>query len=240
MAEGKDYLGDKLRLVERAREDIYFRQLDQERLAEARRQQAEATPTSEELEAVRRVYRKILVPVDFSPDAKEALLHAASLSEHSGASLIVLHVVPRDAHRHATHQRLGGQVAASETLSEQEVESIPAEVIESTGHDLREQSYTALHEFIPPHLDTLPVELRVVIGHPVERIVETAVKEQVDVIVMGTHGHTGLRHAMIGSVAERVVRLAPCAVLTVKTATPHEASWLERFYEDFMFPTRPY
>ena len=130
MAEDKDYLGDKLRLVERAREDIYFRHLDQERRAEARRQKAEATPTSEEPEAMQRVYRKILVPVDFSPDAKEALLHAASLSERSGASLIVLHVVTRDAHRHATHQRLGGQVTASRTLSEQEVESITDEVIE--------------------------------------------------------------------------------------------------------------
>jgi nucleotide-binding universal stress UspA family protein len=61
--------------------------------------------------------------------------------------------------------------------------------------------------------------LRVWAGHPFERILETAVREQVALIVLGTHGRTGLAHAIMGSVAERVVRLAPCPVLTVKTST---------------------
>jgi len=240
MTESKDYLAEKLQLIERAKEDIYFRRVDQALLDAARRQKAEATTPSAEPEAVQRVYHKILVPVDFSADAAEALLHAAGLAERGDASLIVLHVISRDLHRHEIQQGLERQAIASATLSEQDVASIPTEVMESSGHDLREQRYTALSQFLPPHLASLPIELRVLIGHPVERIVETAIKEQVDVVVMGTHGHTGLRPAMIGGVAERVVRLAPCSVLMVKTATTHEAGWLERFYEDFMFPTRPY
>lgn len=60
------------------------------------------------------------------------------------------------------------------------------------------------------------MERRVEVGRPFEQILETAKCEQVDVIVMGTYGRTGLAHVMLGSVAERVVRMASCPVLTVK------------------------
>ena len=53
-------------------------------------------------------------------------------------------------------------------------------------------------------------------GYPFPRIIEIARKHEVDLIVMGTHGRTGLAHALLGSVAEKVVRKAPCPVLTVK------------------------
>ena len=73
-----------------------------------------------------------------------------------------------------------------------------------------------------------------VVGHAFERIVETAVREKVALIVLGTHGRTGLAHAIMGSVAERVVRLAPCPVLTVKTAAVEEHDWLQRIYATFL------
>jgi nucleotide-binding universal stress UspA family protein len=82
--------------------------------------------------------------------------------------------------------------------------------------DLREQAYTALQAFLPPQMAQYTVELRVLVGQPFERILETAAQEHVALIVLGTHGRTGLVHLMMGSVAERVVRLAPCPVLTVK------------------------
>ena len=66
------------------------------------------------------------------------------------------------------------------------------------------------------------IELRVLVGQPFERILKTAVQEHVALIVLGTHGRTGLAHLIMGSVAERVVRLAPCPVLTVK-ASPADA-----------------
>jgi universal stress protein A len=62
----------------------------------------------------------------------------------------------------------------------------------------------------------------VLVGHPFERILETAVHEKVALIVLGTHGRTGLAHLIMGSVAERVVRLAPCPVLTVQTSTTED------------------
>jgi nucleotide-binding universal stress UspA family protein len=80
-------------------------------------------------------------------------------------------------------------------------------------------SRPALQAFLPAQKAHHHVELRVWAGHPFERILETAVREQVALIVLGTHGRTGLAHAIMGSVAERVVRLAPCPVLTVKTST---------------------
>ena len=82
--------------------------------------------------------------------------------------------------------------------------------------DLRERAQTALQHFLPSELSGRSVELRVEIGHPFEQILEVAKGERVDMIVMGTHGRTGLAHIVLGSVAERVVRMAPCPVLTVK------------------------
>jgi nucleotide-binding universal stress UspA family protein len=66
------------------------------------------------------------------------------------------------------------------------------------------------------------VELRVLVGHLFERILATAVREQVALIVLGMHGHTGLAHLIMGSVTERVVRLAPYPVWTVQTPTTED------------------
>ena len=112
--------------------------------------------------------------------------------------------------------------------------ALPSDVEEEDISALREQAYTALQTCVPAQLAKHPVELRVVIGHPFERILETAVRAQVALIVLGTHGRTGLLHAIMGSVAERVVRLAPCPVLTVKTATVEEQAWLQSVYEKFI------
>ena len=102
--------------------------------------------------------------------------------------------------------------------------------VESDG----EQDYQALQAFMPPPLCDCPLELRVLFGRPFQRIIETAVKEEAGLIVMGTHGRTGLAHIALGSIAERVVRLAPCPVLTVKAPTPESESWLQDFYATFL------
>jgi universal stress protein A len=59
------------------------------------------------------------------------------------------------------------------------------------------------------------------VGVPYQKILETPTAEQVDLIVMATHGSTGLSHLILGSVAERVVRLAPCPVLTIRPPGEH-------------------
>ena len=67
-------------------------------------------------------------------------------------------------------------------------------------------------------------EIAVVHGVPFQEILDTAKARQVDLIVMGTHGRTGLSHVLLGSVAEKVVRLAPCPVLVARQATPATVS----------------
>jgi nucleotide-binding universal stress UspA family protein len=233
MAEEKDYLGEKLRLVERAREDTYFRQLDQALIAKMRQEAAKEAAEAEEAARLERVFTPILIPVDFSPYATQALLIAADIAERFGSSLIVLHVIARDMGLLAIQQyleRRGEPVTTTRTpeVSDEEVETVLV--------DQREQVYQTLQAFLPPRLAKYPVELRVVVGSPFERIIETAVHDQSALIVMGTHGRTGLSRLIVGSVAERVVRLAPCPVLTVKATTPETRSWLTELYETFLPP----
>ena len=158
--------------------------------------------------------QKILVPVDFSPYSTEALLYAATLADHLASTVVVLHVIAKEIEAQAVHQRAGRGVpllgVTSETLG------VPPEMHEAVVVDLRERAQTALQHFLPSELSGRSVELRVEIGHPFEQILEVAKGERVDMIVMGTHGRTGLAHIVLGSVAERVVRMAPCPVLTVK------------------------
>jgi len=233
MAEDRDYLGEKLRLAERAREDAYFRTLDQALIEQMREKgRAEAESAAQ----VQQLFTSILVPVDFSAYSAVALRYAAGIAERFAASVIVLHVIARETTAHAVQRRSGtpGTTLPDPSLATS-APALPSD-LEEVIDALREQAYTALQACVPAQLARHPVELRVVVGHPFERILETAVREQVALIVLGTHGRTGLAHVLMGSVAERVVRLAPCPVLTVKTATAEEQGWLQRIYDTFITP----
>ena len=220
MAEDKDYLGEKLRLAERAREDAYFRTLDQALIAQMRQKDREDTAAAAQPPGM---FTSILVPVDFSTYSADALRYAVGIAERFASSIIVLHVMPRETTTHAAYQRLGYRdLPLLGSLGPASAPAVPPDVEEEVVGDLRERVYTALQEFLPTPIAHYPVELRVLVGHPFERILETAVREKVALIVLGTHGRTGLAHAIMGSVAERVVRLAPCPVLTVKTSTAEE------------------
>jgi nucleotide-binding universal stress UspA family protein len=236
MAEYRDYLGDKLRLVERARENDYFRKLDQELIAKMRQEAAETAEQAQEASPrPTNLFTPILVPVDFSPYSVQALERAADVAERFDSSLILLHVIAAQAGVQAVAQHLGVRAVAPEVPEgAAEHPEVSDEEVETVIGQQREQAYTALQAFIPPRVAQRPCELRVVFGRPFERIVETAVKEQVDLIVLGTHGRTGLARVALGSVAERVVRLAPCPVLTVKAPTPESESWLKDFYSSFL------
>lgn len=234
MTQEKDYLGEQLRLAERAREDLYFRQLDQTLIAQmCQQERAEAEAATQ----VEPLFTSILVPVDFSAYSTAALHYAAGIAARFGSSVIVLHVIAHDVTTHAVQHRL--EHAGMSLLGDwvrPEPQEMPPEAAEEVVGDLREQAYTALQTFLPSELARLAVELRVVTGAPFERILETAVRARVALIVLGTHGRTGLAHAFMGSVAERVIRLAPCPVLTVKAATPQEKAWLQDVYAHFMSP----
>jgi universal stress protein A len=233
MAPEQDYLGDKLRLLERAREDVYFRQLDQELINKMRQQAREEAQEAEDASRPTSAFSPILVPVDFSPPSMRALEKAAELAERFDASLIALHVIASEVGVQSLGQRLGQQTVAPSDSAEGSPEPSDQEIETVLDHH-REQAYEALQAFLPSPLADRPLELRVVFGRPFERIVETAVKEKVELIVMGTHGRTGLSRLALGSVAERVARLAPCSVLTVKAQTSESESWLQEFYSNFL------
>ena len=165
-----------------------------------------------------KTFQTILVPVDFSPYATEALLYAATLAKQFEALLLVLHVIDKDFETVVVHHRAGHRGLPSPLLGPfAGTLDAASGATETVAIDLREQAQTTLKHFIPSVLSGLRLETRVKSGQPFEQILELTEHEAVDLIVMGTHGRTGLKHVILGSVAERVVRLAPCPVLTVKT-----------------------
>lgn len=135
---------------------------------------------------------KILVPTDFSDSSDAALTLASSLARDNGAQLIVIHVHERD----IVYTGFGAAYAA-----------LPPE-------KLRDSKY--LLQKITPASPEVDFERRMLEGSPAESIVQFAEQEQIDLIVLGTHGRTGLDRLLMGSVAEVVVRKAPCPVLTIK------------------------
>lgn len=160
-------------------------------------------------------FQNILVPVDFSPYAQVALHYAADIAARFFSSIVVLHVIAKEIDTGIIHRHVGPQSIA---LLGPEAAPVgtPARVTETVAVDLREQAHTALQRMVASCPMQRPCTLRVEIGHPVEQILDLVTREHMDLIVMGTHGRTGLAHTVLGSVAERVVRLAPCPVLTVK------------------------
>jgi len=145
-------------------------------------------------------FQKILVPVDFSPHSAQAIRTAAELSARFDASVTLIHVQePLD------YALPEGYVV----LTAAQIDSLTAELAK----------LLAVAKSDAEAAGARGVATRQLNGIASLSIVEFAKSEPFDLIVMGTHGRTGLRHALMGSVAERVLRTAPCPVLTVK-ATP--------------------
>jgi nucleotide-binding universal stress UspA family protein len=136
----------------------------------------------------------ILHPTDFSPRSEQALHLACSFARDHGARLIVLHVMERPVFVHS------GIMDASVVR----------------GHeDDRNAVQEQLRQIRSPD-PTVPVTHRLEEGDVAAAILQVAQESRCDLIVMGTHGRTGLRRLLMGSVAEQVVRKARCPVLTVK------------------------
>ena len=148
---------------------------------------------------------RILVPVDFSSHSDRALRYATRLAARLGASVELLHVVDNP-------------FASGAWTSEIYVPSLP-QMLESLLSEAIKR-LTAMKSVVASQ--GVDVETNVLTGQPAHTIVEHAHGGGFDLIVMGTHGRTGFSHAFVGSVAERVVRRAPCPVLTVRETTTLE------------------
>jgi nucleotide-binding universal stress UspA family protein len=132
----------------------------------------------------------ILVPTDFSPTSEAALRYATEMALTLGARLYLMHVPGKTGeHFEANFPHGQFEAAARKGLS----------------------SFLAQED-----IERLRPEYAVRVGTPAEEIVRYADLCDVDLIIMGTHGRTGIAHALMGSVAEQVVRTAPCPVLLVR------------------------
>ena len=138
-------------------------------------------------------YEQILVPTDFSTDADHALEHAIGLAQQFQSRLTLLHAVflylPSSA-----EAGFPAYTAQLKSEADQQLQGL---------RNRAEEANVAVEAFTE-------------MGVPADKIVEIAKDRHIDLIVMGTQGRTGLPHLLVGSVAERVVRLAPCPVMVTR------------------------
>ena len=146
-------------------------------------------------------FNKILAPTDFSEDSKLALTYAVMLAQKFSSEIIVVHVDQPLAPVMVSELNPGLDVSTMNRIAE-EGRLLALRELDGTTARLREGGVKARGL------------MRV--GAPFLEIINAAQSEGADLIVMGTHGRTGLAHVLIGSVAERVVNKAPCPVLTVR------------------------
>ena len=141
--------------------------------------------------------KKILVPIDFSEHSKNALQYAISFAKQFDSELILVYVVEPTIY---PADFSFGQIA-----------------VPNIENDLRERGEAELKQLVLTQIgDVLPARTLVLTGKPFLEIIDTADEENVDLIIIATHGHTGVEHILFGGTAEKVVRKAPCPVLVVR------------------------
>ncbi|MDB6032813.1 MAG: uspa protein [Verrucomicrobiales bacterium] len=141
--------------------------------------------------------KRILVPIDFSAQSIKALHYALSFAGQYGAKLIVLNVV-------------------EPAIYPSELGYIPSEIA-ALHENVMKNAKERLRELVSKRLPSeTATEHQVRVGSPFLEIAAAAKEMEADLIVIATHGYTGLRHVFLGSTAERVLRHAPCPVLTVR------------------------
>jgi nucleotide-binding universal stress UspA family protein len=142
--------------------------------------------------------KRILVPTDFSDCARPAIRYAAELADKFGAELVLLHVVPDSV------------LALPDAVMPNPAPTADLAALTDAGK-------SALANLIAAEKLTARAEVR--IGSPAAEIVAAAGDLRADLVCVGTHGRGGIARVLMGSVAELVVRQAPCPVLTVRPTT---------------------
>ena len=140
--------------------------------------------------------KKILTPTDFSPQSKEALRYAVELAKVHEAEILLAHVM---------------EPPIYPTMFEGAAVAVPP-----LDESFRKQLEEHLESVRQEEVGDIPSKISVREGSPCTELSELAQEEDVDLIVIATHGYTGLKHMLLGSTAEKMVRNAPCPVLTVR------------------------
>ena len=146
---------------------------------------------------------KILVPIDFSPSSHAALEAATELADKFHAELFLLNVIPEFP-----------TVALPETVSEKVI--IEAAKKEATGHFA-----TSKRRSMRRRLRSTSVEIGDDVAGAILEVIE---REHIDYVVISTHGRSGWYPSVFGSIAEKVVKLAPCPVLLLRTPKPKSSA----------------
>jgi nucleotide-binding universal stress UspA family protein len=144
--------------------------------------------------------RTILLPTDGSEGAEVAVGHAVSLAQTYGATLHVLAVADTKSYGTFTTGGAGTVISALEERCRENLEAAETIVADLTSDDP----------------DSPAVETAIRRGFPAEEILRYAEEQDADLVVMGTHGRTGVDRVLLGSVTERVVRRSPVPVVTVR------------------------
>ena len=144
--------------------------------------------------------RRIMIPIDYSENSKAALAYGAELAVTFGASLDIVHVWDRPTY-----------------VTDAVMVQRPGEAHKPIGELIRENAQKDMNEFISSITlpSGVPSQTRLLSGEPAATLVAELKKGEHDLIVLSTHGRTGFAHLLLGSIAEKLVRLSPVPVLTV-------------------------
>lgn len=155
---------------------------------------AESLPSSTSKTGLQ--WRRILAPIDFSSPSEAAFVYALRLASALGAEVTAYHVIPVPHMLDVFYER---GLAPPETVKR-----------------ISQKARKRLKEIVQAEQSNVPVRVRFQEGDAPDLIVEHATRSKADLIVMGTHGRQGASRFFLGSVAEAIVRRAPCPVLTVR------------------------
>ena len=144
------------------------------------------------------IFNRILCAIDFDGNSLDALRLARRIAEQDKATLYVLHVVPPQ----------DPLVMSAPAITQRDEEHARTELQKVSNAELKGVDHEVLLRF----------------GHPAEEIVAAESETKAELLVMATHGRTGVSHFIMGSVAEKVVRESACPVLTVRMKTNHQPS----------------
>lgn len=146
--------------------------------------------------------KKIVCALDLSEHSKKVAEYATTYAKLSGASITAVYAAP--------------------TLTQYSGFHVPPNTIDSFVGEIVSGAETAMAEFIAEFFVGVEVRSEVVVGYAAEEVIALAEREKADLIIMGTHGRTGIDRILFGSVAEKIVKTSPVPVLTVRPSDAEE------------------
>lgn len=158
----------------------------------------------------------ILVPTDFSEPAVRALRYASAFAQRFGAHLLVIYADP--------------------FISPVDFMAIPAGTFDESREVMMEKAREELQSHAEENIaSTVPFDLRVVVGTPAAAIVEVARSAGANLVIMGTHGRSGVSRLVLGSVTESVMRMSPAPVIAVNASVSEDAAHIHKVLSPVTF-----